>query len=125
MAPSFFGIGDRHHEARRLLVHRSVDELAHGHHVEGFGRAVIDLDIHVLAGLGNAVLHHGPERIVGLAMGDDDDAAALLGGDRRDGGNGQGCCGHETGQIRFHRLPPKWIPWPGPSKTDAPGLAPT
>ena len=52
-----------------------VDELAHRHHVEGFGRAVIDLHLHVLAGRLDAVLHHRPERIVGLAVADHDDAA--------------------------------------------------
>ena len=43
------GVRDRDDEAGRLLVHGRVDELAHRDHVEGFRRAVIDLDLHVLA----------------------------------------------------------------------------
>ena len=67
------GVGDRDDQAGGLLVDGRVDELAHRDHVEGFGRAVIDLHLHVLAGGGDAVLDHRPERIVGLAVGDDDD----------------------------------------------------
>ena len=77
--PSAGRVGDRDDQAGRLLVHGRVDELAHGDHVEGLGRAVIDLDLHVLAGRGDAVLHHRPERVVGLAVADDDDAAGPAG----------------------------------------------
>ena len=55
------GVGDRDDQSGRLLVHGGVDELAHRDHVEGFGRAVVDLHVHVLAGGRDAVLHHRPE----------------------------------------------------------------
>jgi hypothetical protein len=87
-------IGDRHHETGQLLVDGSVDELAHRDHVEGLGRPVLDLHVHVLAGGSDAVLDDRPERVVGLAVRHDDDADRLLGRGR--GPQGDSCGGGET-----------------------------
>jgi hypothetical protein len=65
--------------------------------IDGLGRTVIDLNLHVLAGRCHAVLHHRPERVIGLSMADDDNAGILLRGRRSGGGEGQSCRGSQTG----------------------------
>ena len=69
-----------------------------GDHVEGFRRPVLDLDADVLAGRVDAVLDDGPERVVGLAVGDDDDASVgRLSRGRRRGREGER---RRSGQAR-------------------------
>jgi hypothetical protein len=72
--PRASGVGDRHDQPVGVGGDRRLDQLRHGDHVEGVRGLVLDLDAHVLAGLGDAVLDDRPERVGGLAVGDDDEA---------------------------------------------------
>src|SRR3712207_758486 len=67
------GVGDGDDQPVRLGGDGGVDELAHLHRVECLGRVVLDLDAHISGALVHPVLDHGPERVGGLAVGDDRD----------------------------------------------------
>ena len=73
-SPRRVGIRDRDDQPVRAGGDGGVDQLRHGHHVEGRRRLVLDLDAHVLGGLVDAVLHDRPERVGRLAVGDHDEA---------------------------------------------------
>src|SRR5581483_6473157 len=76
-------VGQRDEQAVRLLGDRGLDQLAFGDDVELVGTDELDLDVEVLAGLLDALLHHRGEAVGYVGVEDADDVELLVRRGRR------------------------------------------